>query len=82
MDREELNVKKVAVALGAFAASYLLKEVLEAAYEKVFDEKSPDSIIDEEPNWGKIIGWTIVAGLTTNALKILIKRGAGKKLNL
>lgn len=73
---DESAVKKLAIAVGAFAASYLLKTVLESAYERIYDEDPPNAIKDEHVNWGRVIGWTIVTGLATNALKILVKRGS------
>ncbi len=80
MDTSEERVKEVALAIGAFAASYLLKRVLEEGYTKVYHEDPPDAIKDEEVNWGKIIGWAIVSGVSAAALKVFIKRFGAKKI--
>ena len=80
MDTSEEKMKELALTIGAFAASYVLKQLLEQGYEKVYEEEPPNAIKDEEPNWGKIIGWTIVSGVTAAALKLMIKRYGGKKI--
>ncbi len=80
MDTSERRVKEVALAVGAFAASYLLKRILDEGYERVYHEEPPDAIKDKELNWGKILGWAIVSGVSSAALKLLIKRYGGKKL--
>ncbi len=80
MDTSDERVKEVALAVGAFAASYLLKRILEKGYERVYHEEPPNAIKDEELNWGKVLGWAIVSGVSAGALKLLIKRYGGKKI--
>lgn len=80
MDTSDEKVKEVALAVGAFAASYLLKRILEEGYERVYHEEPPNAIKDEELNWGKVLGWAIVSGVSAAALKLLIKRYGGKKI--
>ncbi len=74
MSDTDRTVKEVAITLGAFAASYLLKKLLEEGYEAIYKEDPPNAIKDEEVNWGKIIGWAIVSGVSAAALKVFIKR--------
>ncbi len=80
MEISESRVKEVALAVGAFAASYLLKRILEEGYERVYHEEPPNAIKDEEINWGKLLGWAIISGVSAASLKILIKRYGAKKI--
>ena len=81
MDTSDEKVKEVALAVGAFAASYLLKRILEEGYERVYHEEPPNAIKDEELNWGKILGWAVVSGVSAAVLKVMITRFGAKKIN-
>ena len=76
----QTKVKEIALTAGAFAASLLLKKLLEEGYQKIYKEDPPNAIKDEEVNWGKIIGWTIVSGVSAAALKVLVKRVGAHKI--
>lgn len=74
-DKEELLISAAAVVAG-----YGMKQLLEYVYEEIYDEEAPNNIDDREVNWFKVIGWTVVSGVAATAVKMLIKRGAGKKI--
>lgn len=75
------NLKELALAAGAFAASFILKKMLEEGYQTLYKEDPPNAIKDEEVNWGKVIGWTIVSGISAAAIKVLVRRFGGHKLH-
>lgn len=77
---DEQKTKELLISLGAVGAGYLLKKVLEAGYEKLYDEDPPNQIDDREPNWGKLAGWTIVSGIAATALRVLIRRYGGSTI--
>ena len=81
MNTSEEKVKEVALAVGAFAAIYLLKRMLEEGYEKVYHEEPPNAIKDEKINWGRMLGWAIVTGVSATAVKVLIRRFGAKKIS-
>ncbi len=81
MNVSDDRVKEFALAAGAFAASFLLKKILEEGYQTIYKEEPPNAIKDEEINWGKIIGWTIVSGVSAAAVRVLIRRFGGHKIH-
>lgn len=76
--KEELN--NVGLTMAAFASSFLLKKILEEGYRKVYDEEPPNAADDRDVNWGRVMGWTIISGVTATALKIAVKRLGAQKL--
>jgi len=73
--------KELGVGLAAFAASFLVKKLLENGYREVFQEEPPDKAErEEEPDWVRLIGWTMVSGLAATATKTLVKRKGKKQI--
>ncbi len=68
------------ISLGAVGAGFLLRKLMENGYRKVYDEEAPDKIDGREIEWAKLVGWTVVSGITVTALKVLIKRYGGRHL--
>ena len=67
------------ISAAALVAGYGMRKILELAYEEVYDEKAPYHIDNREIDWKKVMGWTIVSGIAVTAMKMLVRRGFGKK---
>lgn len=73
--------KELGVGLAAFAASFLVKKLLEDGYREAFQEEPPDKVErEEEPDWVRLAGWTLVSGLAATATKTLVKRKGKKRI--
>lgn len=81
MNISKEEVKNLGLTMGAFAASFLLKKMLEEGYRSIYKEEPPNAVKDEEVNWGKVIGWTIISGVTATGLKVLVKRLGAQKID-
>ncbi len=77
-DGNETTAEKVAISIAALAVGFALKKLLETGYNELFNERPPNAVMDEKINWGKVIGWTVVSGLTISLTKVAIKRMGGK----
>lgn len=75
------KMQEIALTGLAFASSLMLKKILEAAYQKVYQREPPNAVSDKEIKWGHVVGWTILSGLTATAAKVLVKRYGAKKLS-
>lgn len=78
ISKQELT--EIGLTAGALAASLLLKKVLEEGYQSVFKEEPPNAVTDRDIHWGKVLGWTVVTGLTATATKVLVKRFGAREL--
>ena len=81
IDLTEKQAKEIAIGLGALAAGYFLKRVLEKGYESIYEKEPPNAVKDEEINWLHVIGWSVLTGVSATMLKAAIKRIAGKHLS-
>ncbi|AEV31844.1 hypothetical protein Oweho_0831 [Owenweeksia hongkongensis DSM 17368] len=81
MNISEKQAKEIAVGLGALAAGFFLKRIMEKGYEGIFDKEPPNAVKDEDINWLHVIGWSVITGFTATMLKVGIKRMGGKYLD-
>ncbi len=79
MNIESDEWKEAGLTVAALGASFLLKRVLEEAYEFVYKEDPPNAVKDDEINWGKVVGWTIISGIAATATRVLVKRYGGQR---
>lgn len=80
MNTSENNMKELALTVAAFGSSLLLKKILEEGYQRTFDEEPPNTSESDEINWGKVIGWAVVSGVSAAVLKTLVKRMGRKEI--
>ena len=79
ISKEELI--ELGLSFTAIGASLLLKKLLEGGYEKVYKEEPPNAVKDEEIDWARVAGWTIISGLTATAVKVLVKRYGAQRID-
>lgn len=81
MKISEEELKEIGLTVGALAASLLLKKLLEEGYQSIFKEEPPNAVTDRDVNWGKVLAWTVVSGLTATATKVMIKRFGAQEID-
>ena len=68
------QAKETLISVAALGVSLLVKNSMENLYHRTMEGDTSKRHAPRDANWGSVAGWTIAAGLSVVAMKMLMNR--------